>query len=83
MAGDMVMRVPWSHREQAPVNPSEPHEFQRIRDVGLATGLARLYQPGGGGISDIAMTNNYLRKSRCGVPGCGKDRYDPIHAPGE
>jgi hypothetical protein len=30
-------------------------------------------------VGSIALTNNYMRKSNCGVPGCGKPLDDPIH----
>lgn len=77
------MRAPWSHKEQRPVHPNEPHEFRPVRDAGMGTGLASLGSREGGGPSPIAMTSRYLRMSACAVPGCGKDRDDPIHEPAE
>jgi hypothetical protein len=35
---------------------------------------------GFGGVASVAVTDNYIRKSRCGLAGCGKERPDPIHA---
>jgi hypothetical protein len=26
------------------------------------------------------VTDTYLRQTRCGVPGCGRERHDEIHA---
>jgi hypothetical protein len=32
-------------------------------------------------IMDAVVTGNFVREQRCGVPGCGRDRDDPIHFP--
>ena len=36
-----------------------------------------------GGLTQVVTTDNFIRKSRCGVPGCGRDRTDQIHQRGE
>jgi hypothetical protein len=71
---------PWRHRELPRVDPGQPHVFRLIDDPGIAA-----FAIGGGpnsrtwSIGAVAMTDNYIRKSRCGVQGCGRERYDPIH----
>lgn len=64
-------------------DPGTPHAFRPIDDVGIAMvasgGAGSAPAPGYGGLTQLVTTDNYLRKSRCGVPGCGRERYDPIH----
>jgi hypothetical protein len=36
-----------------------------------------------GGETQLAVTAAVLRATRCGLPGCGKAREDPIHEPEE
>jgi hypothetical protein len=43
------------------------------------------FAAGGGGTTRwnpaaVIVTDNFIRKSRCGVPGCGRERHDLIHA---
>jgi hypothetical protein len=77
------MRAPWSHQARRPVHANEPHAFQPVHDAGLGTGLASMSGAEGGVSPAPAMTGGYLRTSGCDVPGCGKDRGDPIHEPAE
>jgi hypothetical protein len=79
----MAMRAPWSHKAQRPVHANEPHEFRPIEDAGLATGLGTVSRMAGSQIAMLAMTDRYMRTSACDVPGCGKERDDPIHEPAE
>lgn len=68
----------------APVNPNAPHTFHSTDDPGMGAAAIRSGGSGGGqalGIN-VALTGNYTRALRCGVPGCGRDRDDPIHFPG-
>jgi len=76
------MRAPWSNQEPRPVHANEPHAFRPVRDAGLGTGLSGMSGPEGGVSPAFAMTSRYLRTSLCDVPGCGRDRDDPIHEPG-
>lgn len=73
------MRFPWSKRREAHVDPRLPHPFQDIEDAGLGTGLSGMSSRGSA-VNQVAMTNRYLRTSGCGVPGCGRERGDPVHA---
>lgn len=78
-----MVRLPHLHGEPPRVEPHQPHEFREINDAGLGTGLGGMTGRGATNLNMIAMTDNYLRKSVCGVPGCGKDRGDPIHEAAE
>jgi hypothetical protein len=65
-------------------DPGSPHQFRPLNDPGMSAAAAG----GSGTISgaalgmDAAVTGNFVREQRCGVPGCGRDRDDPIHFPG-
>ncbi|MEW5991412.1 MAG: hypothetical protein AB1736_08730 [Chloroflexota bacterium] len=74
------MRLGFRKRDEPPVNPSQPHPFRQIDDPGVAA-MASGGGPqlGYGAYGQIATTDNFIRKARCGVPGCGRDRHDPIH----
>lgn len=63
-------------------DPGTPHEFRQIDDAGMGA-MASAQWGRGQSIAGIAMTDNFIRKSRCGVPGCGRERSDPIHHGGE
>jgi hypothetical protein len=72
-------------RRQRDVDPGTPHQFRQIDDDGMAALAAGgAYGSAGefGGLTQLAATDNYIRKSRCGVPGCGRERGDPIHQGG-
>jgi hypothetical protein len=65
--------------------PGKPHAFVRIDDPGMgvmaAGGAGRI---SGGGVNvGVALTDNHIRKSRCGLAGCGRERNDEIHAAAE
>jgi hypothetical protein len=76
-----MAKRPRSDQAGPRVDPGTPHRFQVIDDSGLAlfsagtAGRGMPLQP----IASIVMTDNYIRKSKCGVPGCGKLIDDPIH----
>jgi hypothetical protein len=74
------LRLPWRRATVAAVDPGRPHTFRRINDPGIVA-MAAGNAPGGGygTAAPLAMTDNYVRKQRCGVPGCGRAQYDPIH----
>jgi hypothetical protein len=64
-------------------DPGSPHRFRPMNDPGMAAAAA-----GGSGTStgaalgmDATVTGNFVREQWCGVPGCGRDRDDPIHFP--
>lgn len=66
-------------------DPGTPHRFKQIDDPGMAafaSGGGQVTQ-GFGSVIQVATTDNFIRKARCGVPGCGRDRSDPIHHGGE
>jgi hypothetical protein len=76
-------RWPWS-RKRAYVDPGSPHVFRQTDDAGLSSMASRgggRVGPGGG-LSQVILAANLQRdQSRCGVPGCGRERSDPIHDP--
>ncbi len=76
-----MVRLPRFGRAQPRVEPGAPHRFQAIRDAGLAAMGGR--GPGGSygsqTLNSVVLTDNYIRKSNCGVPGCGRPRQHPIH----
>jgi hypothetical protein len=64
-------------------DPGSPHAYRAMNDPGMSAAAA-----GAGGTLtgqalalDAAVTGNFVREQRCGVPGCGRDRDDPIHFP--
>ena len=66
-----------------PVNPSAPHTFVSIDDAGYGAAVARSAGARGGqplGMN-AALAGTFIQQQRCGVPGCGRDRDDPIHFP--
>jgi hypothetical protein len=81
----LKVRWPWRKSELPRVDPGQAHEFRPIDDPGIAAFAASGgHDLGyGSGIEAIATTDNFIRKSRCGVQGCGRERYDPIHAAAE
>lgn len=73
-----------SHRDQAAgranrINPNTQHPFQSIDDPGLGASALGGGPGGQWGIDLVVTTDNFLRKARCGVPGCAKPATDPIH----
>lgn len=76
-----MVRLPRFRREQPRVEADTPHHFREISDPRLAAmgGLGAGGAQGAQTLSSVVLTDNYLRKSNCGVPGCGKPRHHPIH----
>ena len=69
-------------RREPPPDPGSPHEFRQIDDDGIgALAAGGAYGGAGdfGGLSQLTTTDNFIRKSRCGIPGCGRERSDPMH----
>jgi hypothetical protein len=78
------MKLHLPGRRQAPaahVDPGRPHAFVAINDPGIgamAAGSAGRRETAA--FAAVAVADNLMRKSRCGVPGCGRDRSDDMHA---
>ena len=68
-----------SRRATAPVDPATPHAFRPVHDAGIGAFAIGGGPSGQWSIDAIATTDNFLRKSRCGVQGCEKPASDPIH----
>lgn len=76
------MAGPFGEASRGADDPRSPHEFRPIEDFGIAAAAASGSSTvGRGQIGGIVMTDNFIRKSGCGMPGCGKPRHDPIHQP--
>ena len=78
----MKFHLPWQHAAPgAPVEPGRPHAFVEINDPGIGAMAAATSRQSAMGVNaGVIVTDNYVRKSRCGVPGCGRDRHDEMHA---
>lgn len=77
------MRLPWPRPKppSPPVDPGRPHIFVPIDDAGMsAAAAASGASRSGSSLMATVVTANYVRQSRCGVPGCGRERHDPMHA---
>ncbi len=61
----------------------QSHPFRETNDPGIAAFASGGSQYGGSQVNMLATTANYLRSTRCAVPGCGKERHDPIHRPAD
>jgi hypothetical protein len=75
----------WRRGSTAPVNPDSPHSFRQIDDAGFGAAVirsagSRTGQPLG---MNASLAGTFQQQLRCGVPGCGRDRDDPIHFPEE
>ena len=83
MEDQMRIRLPWHHEAESHAEPGRPHAFVEVNDPGIAamaSGGGGRSTGGFGGVTSVAVTDNYIRKSRCGLAGCGRERPDPIHA---
>jgi hypothetical protein len=79
----MKIQLPGHHDVESHAEPGKTHLFVEIDDPGIAamaSGGGGQTMGGFGGVTSVATTDNYLRKSRCGLAGCGKERPDLIHA---
>jgi len=80
------MRLPWQRaKTTGGTDPGGPHAFVETNDpgVGAVSSGAGPFAQGGTQLAQLAMTTAMLRATRCGLPGCGKPREDPVHAPEE
>lgn len=67
-------------RQRHRIEPNQPHRFEEINDAGLAAAASgALALRGTDNLTQVVVADNYMRKSDCGVPGCGKPRHHPIH----
>jgi hypothetical protein len=63
-------------------SPSAQHRFVEPGDSRSALALGSL-QPGLQVATPLAVADASMRLAHCAVPGCGKERDNPIHAPSE
>ncbi|HEX9550270.1 MAG TPA: hypothetical protein VF971_04170 [Candidatus Limnocylindrales bacterium] len=78
----MKIRLHLGRPNDAPraIDPGRPHWFSQTFDPGISA----IASGGGSGlgygtIGSVSVTDNYIRKRRCSIPGCGRDEHDPVH----
>lgn len=77
----MKLHLPGRKSPGPPVDPGKPHVFVQVNDAGMSAAASGSGgSRGASGLMATVVTTNYMRNSRCGVPGCGRDRYDDMHA---
>ena len=62
-------------------DPKRTHAFLETNDAGMGPAASGGGWVSGNQASVLGVTAAHLRSTRCAVPGCGKERHDPIHAP--
>ena len=64
-----------------PADPGKPHAFVARSDAGLAAMASGGLGRGPTDPTALAVTSAYQRDDqRCALEGCGRPRYDDIHA---
>ena len=66
-----------------PDDPSQSHEFVETDDPGLGAAASGSAFRATSMPNVLGVTTAFLRSTRCALPGCGKERHDPIHAPAD
>ena len=56
------------------------HPFRETNDVGMGAVASATMGYSPSNVSVFGVTAAHLRATRCAVPGCGRERHDPIHA---
>lgn len=56
------------------------HAFVETNDPGIVAAASGGYRVAGEQVSMLGVTTASLRTTRCALPGCGKERHDPIHS---
>jgi hypothetical protein len=69
--------------ERGSTNPARPHAFRETNDPGVVAFAGGGFTETGSQVNMLATTTSSLRATRCALPGCGRPRPDPIHAPDE
>ena len=64
-------------------DPAREHPYVEINDPGVGAVSSGSGNYGGNLMGTLGMTTAYLRSTRCAVPGCGKERHDPVHSNGD
>lgn len=64
-------------------DPKQHHAFKETNDPGVGAFASGGSTTSGSQVDMLGTTSNFLRATRCAVPGCGKPREDPIHAPAD
>jgi hypothetical protein len=56
------------------------HVFKETNDAGIPAAASGTMGVTGSQANALGVTTATLRATRCAVPGCGRERHDPIHA---
>jgi hypothetical protein len=62
------------------VDPYHSHLFLETNDSGLGAAASGSAFQTTDVVNVLGVTTAFLRSTGCAVPGCGKERHDPIHA---
>jgi hypothetical protein len=68
--------------KQDRADPRGPHRYWDTDD-GLAAVMSGSAFESGQAANVLGGTAAFLRSTRCGIPGCGRPRQDPIHSIGD
>jgi hypothetical protein len=61
-------------------DPARSHPFRETDDPGIVPAASAGGNYQGAQANSWAVTTAALRGTRCAMPGCGRERHDPIHA---
>lgn len=64
----------------ASTDPTRNHPYVEINDPGVGAVASGSGNYGGNLMGTLGMTTAFLRSTRCAMPGCGKERHDPVHS---
>jgi hypothetical protein len=70
----------WRRAKPERTDPKESHAFVETNDPGLGAVVAGSAFQSTNTANVLGATTAFLRSTRCALPGCGKERHDPIHA---
>jgi hypothetical protein len=74
----------WGRPQRPPTrpeiaDPTRDHSYVEINDPGVGAVSSGSGKYGGNLMGTLGMTTAFLRSTRCAMPGCGKERHDPVH----
>lgn len=76
----MKLRIgPPRREEPTSVEPGQPHRYREVDDPGITAFASGGGQFGFGMAAPVATTNRFMRTRHCCLPGCNRERHDPIH----
>lgn len=73
----------FGRNEHRATDPKVSHPYVEIDDPGIGAAAMGSAFRGTNTPNVLGVTTAFLRSTRCALPGCGKERHDPIHAPAD